>query len=73
MRRDTEQYVRPALVAREAPSTAFARWRFRLLAVVVLVLLVALVVLAFVTFSGVGAEDPGLSGGLSQHVTLSGR
>jgi hypothetical protein len=64
MRRDTEQYVRPALVARELPSATLATWRFRLGALVVLILLVLAVVLAFVKFSGVGAEDPGLGGAL---------
>jgi hypothetical protein len=64
MRRDAEQYVRPALVARELPSGAAAVWRFRLGALIVLVLLVGAVVYAFVTAGGVGAEDPGLGGGL---------
>jgi hypothetical protein len=71
MRRDNEHYVRPALVARELPSAALATWRFRLGSFLVLVLLVLAVVLAFVTFSGVGAEDPGLGGALPHVVQLS--
>jgi hypothetical protein len=71
MPRESEQYVRPALVAREAPSAALAVWRFRLVALLVMVGLVALVVYLFVTLSGVGAEDPGLGGGLPRVVQLS--
>lgn len=59
-----ESYVRPPLVPTEPRSAAAARWRFRLLAVLLLVLLAALVVLAFVRFSGVASEDPGFTGGL---------
>jgi hypothetical protein len=40
-------------------------------ALVVMVGLVALVVYLFVTLSGVGAEDPGLGGGLPRVVQLS--
>jgi hypothetical protein len=70
MARSSEQYVRPALVASESPSRAAAAWRFRLGALLVLILLVAAVIYMFVTFSGVGAEDPGLGGGLPRVTQL---
>ncbi|MCW2600586.1 MAG: hypothetical protein JWM02_2415 [Frankiales bacterium] len=60
-----EDYVRPPLVARELPSTTLAIWRFRVGALLLLALLTLAVTLLFLHFSGVTAEDPGLSGSLS--------
>jgi hypothetical protein len=64
-RSSAEDYVRLPLVPRELRSTAFAIWRFRLVAVVLLVLLAASVVWLFLHFTNVAAEDPGLGGALS--------
>lgn len=58
-----ERYVRPPLMAREAPSARWALWRFRLVATVVAVLLVAAAVYA-VRASGLGVQDTG--GGVSE-------
>ena len=56
-----EQYVRPPLVAREAPPRWIALWRFRATALVLLVLVVILGYIAFQHLSGATAQDPGLS------------
>ena len=55
-----ERWVRPPLLAREAPSPALARWRFRLGALLLTALLVALVVLAQRALTGADAQDPGV-------------
>ena len=55
-----ERYVRPPLVAREPPPAWTARWRFRLVALLVLALLVTTGVLAFRELSGATAQDPGV-------------
>ena len=60
----SEQYVRPALVARELPATWLATWRFRLVALLALALLTAAVIALFLHFSNITAEDPGLGGAL---------
>ena len=64
-RQSAEDYVRPPLVPRELPSPRFATWRFRVGALLLLTLLTLAVVLLFLHFSGVTAEDPGLGGALS--------
>jgi hypothetical protein len=56
-----EQYVRPPLVAREAPARWIGVWRFRLTALALLALLVILGYVAFQHLSGATAQDPGLS------------
>lgn len=56
----TERYVRPPLVAHEAAPVWRAVWRFRLLGVVVLALLVLAGFLLFREFTGSTAQDPGL-------------
>ncbi len=63
-----EQYVRPPLVAAEAPSTSRARLRFRVLGIILLAVLTATVVLIFLKVSNVTSEDPGLPFGLKQAV-----
>jgi len=55
-----ERYVRPPLLAREAPAAWVAVWRFRLLALVLLALLVLLAVVAFRELTGATAQDPGI-------------
>jgi hypothetical protein len=61
--RSSETWVRPPVVASELRSAAFARWRFRLVALAVLVAVVAGFVLLFLRFSNVtGGEDPGIGG-----------
>ena len=54
-----ERYVRPPLLAREAPAAWVALWRFRLLALVALALLVLLTVVLLRQLTG-AAQDPGL-------------
>ena len=56
-----EPYVRPPLVPREAPPAWLAVWRFRLVALAVLVLLVLLSYRVYQEFSGATDQDPGLS------------
>ncbi len=56
-----EQYVRPPLVCREAPSRRLAVWRFRLLALLIAAGLVFVVVLVYQRLSGATSEDPRLS------------
>jgi hypothetical protein len=55
-----ERWVSPPLVAREAPPAWIAIWRFRLLALGLLALLVAAAVLVFRQVTGVNAQDPGI-------------
>ncbi|MGB8649231.1 MAG: hypothetical protein WCD35_01080 [Mycobacteriales bacterium] len=63
--RSSEDYVRPPLVASEPSSAALARWRYRVVALTLLVLLVGLFVWVLLRVSNVtGGEDPGLIGSL---------
>ena len=55
-----ERYVRPPVVAREPAPAWIAVWRFRLLALLVLAVLVAVGVLLFRQFTGANAQDPGV-------------
>ena len=55
-----ERWVRPPVVAREPAPAWIAVWRFRLLALAVLALLVAVAVLLFRQFTGANAQDPGV-------------
>ena len=55
-----EHYVRPPLVPREPPPAWRAVWRFRLLALAVLAVLVLLAVLLYRQVSGANDQDPGL-------------
>ena len=55
-----ERWVHPPVVAREPAPAWVAVWRFRLLALVALALLVALAVLLFRQLTGANAQDPGL-------------
>jgi hypothetical protein len=55
-----ERWTRPPLVPREAPSTRWATWRFRLVALLLLALLVAGAVQAFRVLSGATSQDPGV-------------
>ncbi len=64
-----EQYVRPALVAREVGSPRAAIWRFRIVAVLLLGLLLVAVAVVFLAFTSSTAEDPGLNGSLPGPVT----
>jgi len=56
-----ESYVRPPVVAREAPPAWRALWRFRLTALALLVLLLIVGFVAFQHLSGATSQDPGLS------------
>jgi hypothetical protein len=55
-----ERWTSPPLVPREAPGAWRATWRFRLVALVLLALLVAGAVLLFRLLSGASAQDPGV-------------
>lgn len=55
-----EHYVRPPLVPREPPSRALAAWRYRVVATLLLVGLTIAVIVLFLHFSDITAEDPGL-------------
>lgn len=56
-----ESWVRPPVVAREAPSRLAAAWRYRVVALLLLVLVTGAVVWLFLKFSDVtGGEDPGI-------------
>jgi hypothetical protein len=57
-----EQYVRPPLIAREAKSDRLAVWRFRVIAVLVMLLLTVLVGWGMIKALGIGQEDPGFGG-----------
>lgn len=59
-RRVGEHYVRPPLVAREASRAWIGVWRFRLIALVVVALLVLLCVLVVRQLTGANAQDPGI-------------
>ena len=56
----SERYVRPPLLAREAPAAWIAVWRFRLVALALLAVLVLLAVLLFQRLTGATAQDPGV-------------
>ena len=53
-----ERWVSPPVVAREAPPAWIAAWRFRLLALLLLALLVLAAVLVFRQVTGANAQDP---------------
>ena len=55
-----EDYVRPPLVAREATPPWVALWRFRLVLLALLALLVYVGFLAFRQLSGANDQDPGI-------------
>ena len=55
-----ERWTRPPLVPREAPPAWRATWRFRLVALLLLALLVLGAVQAFRVLSGATAQDPGI-------------
>lgn len=68
--RVAERYVRPPLIAREAPSHRLAVWRYRLISFVLLLLIVAALVYTLIKALGIGQEDPGFGSGLRPPVTL---
>jgi hypothetical protein len=55
-----ERWVRPPVVAREPAPAWIAVWRFRVLALLVLALLVVAGVVLFRQFTGANAQDPGV-------------
>jgi hypothetical protein len=55
-----ERWIHPPLVAREAPPAWRARWRFRLVALLLLALVVAGGFQLFRLLSGATAQDPGI-------------
>jgi hypothetical protein len=55
-----ERYVRPPLVAREAPPAWLAVWRFRLTALALLVVVLIVGYTVFQHLSGATAQDPGI-------------
>ncbi len=59
----TERWVRPPLVPREAPPAWHAVWRFRIVALLLIAVLVWLGVLLYRELSGATAQDPGVEAG----------
>jgi len=55
-----EHWTRPPVVPREAPPAWRAAWRYRLVALLLLVLVVAGVVQLFRVMSGATGQDPGI-------------
>ena len=55
-----ERYVRPPLLAREAPPAWLAVWCLRLIVIAVLALLVLLAALTVRSLAGAAARDPGV-------------
>ncbi len=55
-----ERYVRPPLVAREPTAAWLVLWRFRLVALVLIALVVLLGFRAFQHLSGASDQDPGV-------------
>lgn len=55
-----EHWVHPPVVAREAPPAWIAVWRFRLLALLLLAVLVVIAVLVFRQLTGATGQDPGI-------------
>ena len=55
-----ERWVHPPVVAREAPPAWIAVWRFRLIALVLLALVVLAAVAVFRQVTGANAQDPGV-------------
>jgi hypothetical protein len=60
-----ERWTSPPLVAREPAPAWIAVWRFRLVLLVVLALLVLLAVLLFRQLTGANAQDPGVEAQVS--------
>lgn len=56
-----ETWVRPPLLGSEAPPAWIALWRFRLVMLVLLVVLVAVLVGVYRQLTGANAQDPGVS------------
>ncbi len=61
--------MRPPLVAREASPAWLALWRFRLVALVLITLVVLLGVQLFQHLSGATDQDPGVGVGASAVLT----
>jgi len=65
-----ETYVRPPLVPREPTPAWVVTWRFRLVALVLMAVVVLLGYWTFQYFSGANDQDPGIGAagiGVSQH------
>ena len=58
--RQRERWTSPPLVAREAPPAWWAVWRFRAVAIALLLVFVWLVFLVYQQLSGANDQDPGL-------------
>jgi hypothetical protein len=67
-----ERWVRPPVVAREAPPAWRARWRFRLVALLLLALVVGGGVQLFRVLSGATAQDPGIGAEPAEPIGLGG-
>jgi hypothetical protein len=55
----TEDYIRPPLIAAEAPSRRAARWRFRIVMAVLVLMVAAAAVIIVRTLTGGGEGSPG--------------
>lgn len=63
--------MHPPVVAREAAPAWIAVWRFRLVALLLLALLVLVAVLVFRQVTGANAQDPGIdASGVQRHAQL---
>ena len=60
-----ERWVHPPVVAREAVPAWVGVWRFRVVALLLLLVLVLGTAVLFLHVSGLTSEDPGLGGALS--------
>ncbi len=60
-----EDYIRPPIVASEAPNRRAAIWRFRIYVIIAVALLVVGIVLIFTAVTG-NSNDNGVVGGLIQ-------
>ncbi len=67
-----ERYVRPPLVPREPTPAWIGVWRFRLVALVLLALLVYVCVQVFQVLTGATAQDPGIGALVQATGLLSG-
>jgi hypothetical protein len=68
-----EHWVRPPVVAREAPPAWQAHWRFRVVALLLLAVVVAGGVQVFRVLSGATAQDPGIGAEPAVPVGLGGQ
>jgi hypothetical protein len=67
-----ERWVRPPVLAREARPAWIAAWRFRLVALVLLAVVVLIAVGVFRQLTGAHAQDPGVEALVARALTALG-